>query len=125
MEYLPYLIAVWVLLVGLYGLVTSRNLVHLVVCLSIVQSSTYIFLLSIGYRAGAAPPILVDREPGTPSVDPLVQALALTDIVVGATVFALLLAIAVDVRKRTGTLDPAELAPLPYRERRSAQVRAR
>jgi multicomponent Na+:H+ antiporter subunit C len=38
--------------------------------------------------------------------------MALTDIVVSATVTALLLAIAVQVHKRQGTLDPNELSAL-------------
>jgi multicomponent Na+:H+ antiporter subunit C len=48
----------------------------------------------------------------TPVVDPVVQALTLTDIVVGATVTALLLAIAVQIAKRHGTVDPDELVSL-------------
>ena len=66
-----------------------------IVCLAVVQSATYVLLLSIGYRAGAGPPIFANVPPGTPAVDPVVQALTLTDIVVGATVTALLLALAV------------------------------
>jgi multicomponent Na+:H+ antiporter subunit C len=45
-------------------------------------------------------------------VDPVVQALVLTDIVVGATVSALLLAIALQLHKRRNTLDPEELQPI-------------
>lgn len=45
-------------------------------------------------------------------VDPVVQALALTDVVVGATVIALLLALVVQVAKRHGTFDPDELSEL-------------
>ena len=37
------------------------------------------------------------------------QALALTDVVVGAAVTALLLALVVQVHKRAGTLDPDKL----------------
>jgi multicomponent Na+:H+ antiporter subunit C len=40
------------------------------------------------------------------------QALVLTDIVIGAAVTALLLAIAIQVQKRRGTLDPQRLRPL-------------
>ena len=40
------------------------------------------------------------------------QALTLTDIVVGGTVTALLLAVAVQMEKRLETLDPDELDPL-------------
>ena len=112
MNVLPYAVAAWLMLIGLYGIVTSRNLIHLVVCLSVVQSSTYVVLLAAGYRTGAAAPIFMDLPPGTPAVDPVVQALVLTDIVVGATVSALLLALAVQVFKRRDTLDPAKLRPL-------------
>jgi multicomponent Na+:H+ antiporter subunit C len=109
MNFLPYGVAVWLFVVGLYGIITSRHLIHLIVCLAIVQSSTYVLLLSIGYRTGAGAPIFATVPPGTPAVDPVVQALALTDIVVGATVTALLLALAVQVHKRRGTLDPHRL----------------
>ena len=109
MSLLPYLIAVWLFIVGLYGIITSRNLIHLVICLAVVQSSTYVLLLAIGYRAGGAAPIFADIPPGTPAVDPVVQALTLTDVVVEATVTALLLALAVQAHKRFRTLDPDEL----------------
>jgi multicomponent Na+:H+ antiporter subunit C len=105
-NYLPYLVAAWLFLVGLYGIVTSRNLVHAVTCLSVVQSSTYILLLAVGFRRGGTAPIFLDVPVGTRAVDPVVGALTLTDIVVGATVSALLLALAVQIYKHHGTLDP-------------------
>ena len=106
---LPYVVAAWVLVVGLYGVVTSRNLVHLIVCLAVAQSSTYLVLLSIGYKRGGVPPVFSDQPPSARAVDPVVQALALTDVVVGTTVTAMLLAIAVQAHKRYGSLDPEEL----------------
>jgi multicomponent Na+:H+ antiporter subunit C len=105
---LPYLAAAWLFLVGLYGIVTSRNLVHAVICLSVVQSSTYLLLLAVGYERGGTAPVFLDVPVGTRAVDPVVSALTLTDIVVGATVSALLLALAVQAYKRHGTLDPEE-----------------
>jgi multicomponent Na+:H+ antiporter subunit C len=112
MGYLPYAIAGWLLLWGLYGVVTSNNLIHLVVCLAILQSSTYVLLLAIGYKAGGIAPTYADMPPGTPAVDSVVQALMLTDVVVEATVVALLLAIAVQAHERGKSLDPAKLASL-------------
>jgi multicomponent Na+:H+ antiporter subunit C len=109
MDYLPYAVAAWVMVVGLYGIVTSRHLIHLVICLSVVQSSTYLPLLSIGFKTGGEPPVFADRPPSPLAVDPVVQALTLTDIVVGSTVTAMLLAIAVQAHKRYGSLDPDEL----------------
>ncbi|HMI69448.1 MAG TPA: cation:proton antiporter subunit C [Solirubrobacteraceae bacterium] len=112
MSFLPYVVAVWVCMVGLYGIVTSRHLIHTIVCLSVVQSSTYVLLLAIGYREGGAAPVFIDIPRNTPAVDPVVQALTLTDVVVGGAVTALLLAIAVQLEKHLNTLDPDELDPL-------------
>jgi multicomponent Na+:H+ antiporter subunit C len=109
MSYLPFALAVWIFIVGLYGVVTSRNLVHLVVCLTVTQSSTYVLLLAIGYVKHGTAPIFADVPQGTTAVDPVVQALTLTDVVVSVTVAALLLALAIEVQKRNKTADPDEL----------------
>jgi len=108
-SFLPYAVAAWVMGVGLYGIVTSRDLVHLVICLSVMQSASYLVLLSIGYVHDAQAPIFADVPLGTRAVDPVVQALTLTDVVVGTTVTAMLLAIAVQAHKRYGSLDPDEI----------------
>jgi multicomponent Na+:H+ antiporter subunit C len=112
LAWLPYAVAAWLLLWGLYGIVTSTNLIHLIICLAILQSSTYVLLLAIGYKAGAVAPVFLDVPPGTPAVDPLVQALMLTDIVVEATIAALLLAVAVQAYERGGSLNPRDLVRL-------------
>ena len=106
---LAYLVAVWLLLVGLYGVITSRHLVHLVLCLGVMQASTYVLLLAIGYRNHATAPIFKGFENRTKGVDPVVQSLALTDIVVSVTVIALILALALDAHKDADTVDPDEL----------------
>jgi multicomponent Na+:H+ antiporter subunit C len=108
----PYLVAVWLLLIGLYGVITSRHLVHLVMCLGVMQASTYVLLLAVGYRTGGRAPIFADIPPRTPVVDPVVQALTLTDVVVEATVSAVLFALAVQAHKRFGTADPNRLGEL-------------
>jgi len=109
MQVFPFVVVAWILGVGLYGVITSRHLVHQIICLIVVQSSTYVLLLAVGYRRGAVAPYFSDIPARTPAVDPVVQALSLTDVVVEAAVTALLLAIAVQAHKRFGTLDPHEL----------------
>jgi multicomponent Na+:H+ antiporter subunit C len=110
--YLPFAVAAWIFVVGLYGIVTSRDFIHLIVSLSVTQSSTYVLLLAIGYRTGASAPIFYSRPLETRAVDPVVQALTLTDVVVAVTVTALLLALALQAHKRFGTLDPEALRNL-------------
>lgn len=105
----PYYIAAWVFLCGLYGIVRSRHLVHTVMSLVILQTSTYVLLLAIGFRKGGYAPVFADISPGVVTVDPVVQALMLTDIVVEATVVALLLAMVVKAYEKAGTLSPDDL----------------
>ena len=112
LNYLPYIVAAWIFLWGLYGIVTSKNLVHQVICVAILQTSTYVLLLGIGYKVGGTAPVFADIPVGTVVVDPLVQALMLTDIVVEATVMALLLSMVVKSNEIAGTVDPEELRVL-------------
>jgi multicomponent Na+:H+ antiporter subunit C len=112
MNMLAFAVAAWIFCVGLYGAIISRNLIHLALCLTVSQSSTYVLLLAIGYKHHAGAPIFKGVKLGTPAVDPVVQSLTLTDIVVSVTVIALVLALALDVRDDTGTLDPDELTSM-------------
>ncbi|HEX9051637.1 MAG TPA: NADH-quinone oxidoreductase subunit K [Anaeromyxobacter sp.] len=100
------------LVAGLLGVVTTRNLIHLVGCLAVAQSSTYVLLLAVGLRSGGRAPVATGAPPPTAFVDPVVQALALTDVVVGAVVTALLLALAIQAHKRFRTLDPRDMRSL-------------
>jgi multicomponent Na+:H+ antiporter subunit C len=112
MTALAYGAAGVVLLAGLYGVITSRDYLHLVVCLLVAQSSTYVLLLAVGFRTHATAPVFSDHPKG-PVVDPVVQALTLTDVVVGSTVFALLLALVVQAAKANGgRYDPDALHDL-------------
>ena len=88
----PYIVAAWLLGIGLYGVITSRNYVHVVICLTVMQASTYILLLSVGYVGGGKAPIFAD--------------IPTTSVVVEATVVALLLALVIQANKRYRTVDP-------------------
>jgi multicomponent Na+:H+ antiporter subunit C len=109
---LPYLVMIWIFFIGLYGIVTSRNLIHAITCLAVCQSSTYIFLLAIGYKLNAHAPIFLTISTHARAVDPVVQALTLTDIVVQLAVSSLLLSLVMQAHKRSGSLDPESLRSL-------------
>lgn len=109
MSYLPYALAAWIFLVGLFGIVTSRNLIHIAVCVSVCQSATYVLLLAIGYKRGGTAPIFADVPARRRVVDPVVQSLTLTDIVVAVAVSALLLGFAVKAYEHHRSLDPSEI----------------
>jgi multicomponent Na+:H+ antiporter subunit C len=112
MSFLPYVVAAWLFFIGLWGVVSSKNLVRAALSLTIVQSSTYLVLLGVGYRNAAKAPIVADIPTSSKLVDPVVQVLVLTDIVIEATVIALLLALIVQAHKRFGSIRPADLRAL-------------
>lgn len=114
MSIYAYLVGAWLILAGSFGIVRSRNLIHAVVCLSVAQSGTYVLLLAVGFQRHSSPPVF--GSPASKSslavTDPVVQAMTLTDVVVSATVTALLLAIVIQIDKRHGTIDPDQLRAL-------------
>ena len=112
MSFLPFAIAAWLFVVGLYGIVSSKNLVRTIISLTVVQSSTYLVLLGVGYVGGGKAAIFADITQVSKAVDPVVQVLVLTDIVIEATVTGLLLALAVQAHKRFGSLDPHDMRAL-------------
>jgi multicomponent Na+:H+ antiporter subunit C len=111
-SYLPYAVAAWICLWGIAGVATSRNLIHLAVCLIVMQSSSYVLLLSVGYVKHGKAPIFIGTKLGSTAVDPVVQALTLTDVVVSVAVIALILALALDAHRLSGTVDPDGLADI-------------
>lgn len=112
MSFFPFVVVAWIAGAGLYGIITSRHLVHQIISLIVLQSSTYVLLLAVGFRINGVAPYFSDIPRHTRAVDPVVQALALTDVVVEAAVTALLLAFAITAYKRFGSVDPEELRQL-------------
>jgi multicomponent Na+:H+ antiporter subunit C len=100
-----YLLCFILFLVGLYGVLTRRNMIKIIIGLSFMEFSIFLFLILIGYIEAGAAPILSKTEEITRFVDPLPQAMVLTAIVIALAANAMLLAIAVRIYKRYGTFD--------------------
>jgi multicomponent Na+:H+ antiporter subunit C len=113
MSYYGYFVSGALVLLGGLGIARSRDLVQATVCLFVAQSGTYVLLLAVGYQRDASAPVFGSTTPpNTQVADPVVQAMTLTDIVVSAAVTALLLALAIQIAKKHGTVDPDELTSL-------------
>ncbi len=107
-----YLLCILLFLIGLYGVITKRNLIKIVIGLAIMEYSVNLFLIVIGYVRGGTAPILSGDVVDRVFVDPLPQALVLTAIVIGLATTALLLAIAIRIYKRYGTFNIREIKNL-------------
>lgn len=96
-----YIAASLVFGIGLFGVLTQRDMIKICVSLSVMESSLVMVLVALAYRPEASAPIL-DGEIAS-YVDPLPHALALTAIVIGAGVLSVALALTVLVHRRHGT----------------------
>jgi multicomponent Na+:H+ antiporter subunit C len=112
-----YLAAAALFCTGLYAVLTRRNLVKLVMGLSLMESSTYLLLVSLASRRGSTAPVLYAPPTGqTPArlaagnvADPVLQNFCLTAIVIGVAVTAVFLAVTVRVTQHYRSLDPEDL----------------
>lgn len=104
-----YALCFVVILIGLYGVLSQRNIVKIVVSMLVLEYGIHLFLVMLGYRRGGVPPIVdstTDPEVFVQqSVDPLPQALVLTSIVIGLAVLAMMVALTSRLYERYGTFD--------------------
>ena len=94
--------------VGLWAMLTQRNLFKIIIGFSIIDTGIHLVIVSVGYIRGRTAPILdeaVSRVEAAQSVvDPLPSALVLTAIVIGLAVTALMLTYVVQLHRRRGSL---------------------
>ncbi|AGB04543.1 multisubunit Na+/H+ antiporter, MnhC subunit [Aciduliprofundum sp. MAR08-339] len=101
-----YLGSLALIAIGIYIVIAKRNLIKIIIGLDIMDTGVNLLLISVGYVKGGTAPI--ENVPG-PYVDPVPQALVLTAIVIGVSVMALALSIAIGIYKNTGTMELDEL----------------
>lgn len=87
--------------VGIYGLISRRNIVKTVISIGIMEVATILLFLTINYRADSVPPIGIDI-PGN-IADPLPQALMITAIVIGVATTAVSLTMFISLYHKYGT----------------------
>lgn len=100
-------------LIGLYGVITRRNIIKIIIGLSVMEYSLNLFFILIGYvKSGDIPIIDISKPMPSVVVDPLPQALILTSIVIGLATTAMLLAIAIRLYKKYKTFDISKINSL-------------
>jgi len=93
--------------IGLYGILSTRNVIRILVGINIMEIGINIFIVAMGYVSDGAAPILSVDSPGSllKYVDPVAQALVLTSIVIGLGITALGLVFARRIHSKYGTYD--------------------
>jgi multicomponent Na+:H+ antiporter subunit C len=88
-NYIYYIGAFGLIFIGLFIMLTKRNLIKVIIGLSILETGVNLFIISIGYISkGTAPIFSKAGLEAKNMVDPVPQALVLTAIVIGLAVLA-------------------------------------
>ena len=99
------------ILIGLYGILTLKNVFRLILALGIMETGVNIILVATGWHTGAKVPIIDTTVQGAgfaAYADPLPSALVLTAIVIGLGTTALALVLALLYKESHGTDELAE-----------------
>jgi len=103
--------AILLMFMGLYGLLTNRNIIKIIISLNIIEIGLNIFIISIGFVYDGIAPIMTSTNSSSALiyVDPVPQALVLTAIVIGVGTTALGLALAKNIHNKYQTLEIDEV----------------
>ena len=103
-----YYVVIFLMMAGLFVVISKQNLVKKLVGLFIFQTSVFLFYITLGKMAGGTAPILVD-DPSVTYSNPLPHVLILTAIVVGVSTTALGLALVLRINEAFGSIEEDEL----------------
>ncbi len=109
-----YWVAMCQLVIGLFIVIASDNLVKTLVGLGIFQSAVYIIYISPAKIFGGTAPIITETH--SVYANPLPHVLILTAIVVGVATIALGLALVVRIYEAFGTMEEDEIQKLESAE---------
>jgi multicomponent Na+:H+ antiporter subunit C len=108
-----YLAAGALFCIGLYVVLSRRNLIKMVMGLSVMEASTYLLLISMAYRRGSTAPVFVSPPTGRSTssltkggvADPVLQNFCLTAIVIGVAATAVFLTVVVRIAQHYRSID--------------------
>ncbi|TFH35668.1 MAG: cation:proton antiporter [Dehalococcoidia bacterium] len=104
LQNMPFLAVAALICVSLYIMMTQRNLIKIVMGVTIFQSAVNLFLVALGYRSDGVAPVFTSG-PVELMVLPVPQALTLTSIVIGVSTTALMLSLIILIYRHTGETD--------------------
>jgi len=107
-----YLLCFLLFLVGLYGVITKRDFIKIILSIGILGYAVNLMLILFAYRNNSFYPILTEGAAPKQMVDPLPQALVLTSIVIELGTTALLVALAIRLFEKYNTFDITKIRRL-------------
>ncbi|RLD76270.1 MAG: cation:proton antiporter [Bacteroidetes bacterium] len=108
-EYITVFAGFLLLMVGLWGIISQKNIIKMIISFGIIDTSIHMLLVAIGYIRNRTAPIIDSAVSKSDAVDqitdPVPQALVLTAIVIGVGITALLLTYALKLFRQNKSLE--------------------
>ena len=105
---IPYIAVVALILIGLAAVLFKRNLIKIVIGITLIESGVNLFLITLAFRQDSTAPIYHGTGSRLMSL-PVPHALTLTSIVIGVAVLALMLTLVIHIYRHYGTLDARKI----------------
>lgn len=102
-----YWVVIFLMMVGLYTVISRGNLIKKIIGLNIFQVSVFFLYINMSTLEGGAAPIIAEGV--ALYSNPLPHVLILTAIVVGVATTALALALVVRIKEAYGTIEEDEI----------------
>ena len=110
-----YITSIALILIGMYAVLVKKNLIKMIIGLSLVDGGLHLLFIAIGYVDDATAPIFSKAGlSAAEMVDPIPQALVLTAIVIGLAVTAVALAIIIRLYDHHKTLNVNKIRELKW-----------
>lgn len=108
-----YLLCFGLFVIGIYGLITKKNLLKIIISLNFAGYATYLFFILIAYRHnGIAPVIETVGGHSQAMVDPLPQSVVTTAIIIEMALNVILVSLAIRLYQKYKTFDITEIRRL-------------
>lgn len=102
-----YVMYVAMMVISLFGIIVSKNLLKKLIMLAILQTNVIFFFISIGYKTGKSSPFY--KAEIFEYVNPLPQVLMLTAIVVGISLVSIGLALLIKISEKYNSIQEDEI----------------
>ncbi len=109
---LPFVAVALLIGIALATILLKKNMIKMVMGLAMLEGAINLFLVTLGYRENGIAPIFTNAPEGADMVLPTVQALTLTNIVIGVATTALMLVLVMVIYKKYGTVNSDKMRRL-------------
>ena len=108
---IPYIAVVALIAIGLYTVLFKKNLIKMIMGITLMENGANLFLITLAYRKGGVAPIWTSTQADSAAdmVLPTAHALTLTSIVIGLATTALMLSFVMMIYKHYKTINSNEV----------------